>query len=175
MRGSRRKDVATVKCGRDGGREHPGLIGDFVSCFKAIAIDDWCDQAIIRQYEVLAFFCFDDHGFSHRAYPRVNHGEKNSAGWIISGNRSEIARAFFDLEWCDLMRDVHNACLWCDLQYHGFAKSDGIIGCSEVRNENDGRTRRGRRSVARGSSLSTGNSKQRKCCKREDEGAAIHS
>src|SRR5260370_7752451 len=39
VRADGRKDVATMKCGRDGGLNHPVLIGDFARSVQAVAVN----------------------------------------------------------------------------------------------------------------------------------------
>jgi len=83
MRGGGRKNVAAMKSGRDGGREHPGGVGNFVGGFEAVAIEDWSDEAVVGQNEVLALSGFDDDGFARSADAGIDDGKKNGAGGIV--------------------------------------------------------------------------------------------
>src|SRR6266850_1540700 len=54
--GGGRENIATVKGGRDGRFDHPGLIGDFAGQREAVAVEHQRDQAIIGKNKKLALF-----------------------------------------------------------------------------------------------------------------------
>ena len=137
MRGGGRKNIAAVKSGRDGGREHPGGVGDFVGRFEAVAIEDRRDEAVVGQNEILALLSFDDDGFARSANAGIDDGEKNGAGGVVRRNGCEKARRFFDLIWRHLMRDVHDARVGGDVDDYGFADGGGVVGGAEIGHEDD--------------------------------------
>ena len=148
MRASGRKNVAAVECGRDGGREHPGGVGDFVGGLEAVAVDDRRDEAVVGENEVLTFFRFDDDGFARGADAGIDNDDEDGSSGVVRRNGGEEARTFLDLKRRDLMSDVHDAGVGQDLQHDGFAERDGVIGGAEVGHENDGGVlRRGRRGI----------------------------
>src|ERR1700687_1707639 len=56
VRACRRKDIAAMKSGRNGGLNHPVWIGDLACGILAIAIHHGRDQAIVRKNKKLSLF-----------------------------------------------------------------------------------------------------------------------
>ena len=137
VRADGRKDVAAMKCGRDGSLNHPVLIGDFACRVQTVAVNYGGDQSVVWENKILALFRFHDDGFARSADSRVDDGDKNGSWGIVGGHGFKEARAFFDGIGRDLMGDVHDAGLRGDAGHHGFADGHGIVGGAEVAHEDD--------------------------------------
>ncbi len=145
MRGvrRRRKNVAAMEGGRNGGLNHPALIGDFAGGIKAVTVNHGSDEAVVGEDEVLPSFCFDDDGFARGADAGVDDRNENGSGGIVRRHGFEKARAFFDSKRRDTVSDVHDSGVGGDADHDGFADGHGIVGGAEVGHKDDGWARAG--------------------------------
>src|SRR5207302_5625744 len=104
-----RKNIAAVKGGRDTGLEHPVLVGDFVGALETVTLKHGADDSIVRQNEELALFRFYDNRLARGSNAGIDDHQKDGSGRVIRSYAKEVARGFFNLKWCDLVGDVHDA------------------------------------------------------------------
>src|SRR5208283_2882607 len=79
------------------------------------------------------------------AHARINDHDKDRARGIVRRSPGEKASAFLDRKRGDLVSDVQDTRVRSDAQHDGLTDGHGIVRGSEVRHENDGWARVGRR------------------------------
>ena len=141
VRADRRKNVAPMERGRQGGANHPVAVRDLMHGCNSIPVLDQRHQSIVGQHKILAALRLHYHRLARAANSRIDHHHEHRAFRKVGSRTVKEAGAVEYREWRDLVSQVHNAQFGRNGIHHALAQGHGIIYYAEVGHEHNCRGR----------------------------------